>query len=254
MEQSDSKNYLSSEKEYFLNIENYFNNSSGTFSEKLHAFPRFVPRQYLAYFLARTEIYKKILSLHGSIFDFGVYRGSSLFTWNQLATIYEPYNHLRKIIGFDSFKGFSEIKEHDIAKKEFKLKFEGGMKFENGYQELNRGIDLMNLNRPLGHVNNSDIINGILPETLKNYLEDHPETIVSLANFGLGLYEPTVEILKLLKPRMQKGTVLVLEDLNQENWPGETKALFEVFNATEIHLERFPFSPHISYMIIGGSE
>ncbi|SCA58625.1 hypothetical protein AB751O23_AG_00310, partial [Chlamydiales bacterium SCGC AB-751-O23] len=34
------------------------------------------------------------------------------------------------------------------------------------------------------------------------------------------------------------------------NWPGETKALFEVFSPAQISLKRFPYCPHLSWMKI----
>lgn len=253
MDQSNPKNYVKSEHDFYSAIEQYFQDSSGGYTEKVHAFSRYVPRQALSYFLARNEIFKEIIQLHGSVFDFGSYRGGSLFTWLQLASCYEPYNHLRKIVGFDSFKGFSSLDTNDHGgNSNFTLKREGGMAFSTGKEEIDSGIRLHDLNRPLGHVPKASIVTGELPDSFAMYLEEHPETIVALANFGLGLYLPTLEVLKLLKPRLIKGSVLVFEDLNQEMWPGETKALFEVFSPSEISLLRFPYSPHLSYMKVGG--
>jgi hypothetical protein len=253
MDQSNPKNYLSSEENYFASMEGYFEKSSGSFSEKAHAFPRFVSRQSINYFLARNEIFKKILNVHGSVLDFGIYRGSSFFTWLQLSASYEPYNHIRKIIGFDSFKGFSEIGEKDQSSHDdnLSLKNQGGMAF-NGHQEMVDGIDLYDLNRPLGHIEKGIIVKNTLPQGCSKYLEQHQETIVSLANFGLGLYEPTVEILKLIKPRLVKGSIIVFEDLNQATWPGETNAFMEVFAPGEVSLNRTVFCPHISWITIGG--
>lgn len=255
LDQSNRKNYAESELSYFADIDAYYANSSGTYTEKAHAFARFTPRQALSYFLARADIFKEIVPLHGSIFDFGIHRGASFFSWLQLSSIYEPYNHTRKIIGFDSFAGFSALDEHDQGAdgRDLALKREGGMKFESGQAEVLRGITLCDLNRPLGQVWKADVIEGKLPEAFAGYLSQHQETVVALANFGLGLYTPTVELLKLLKPRLQAGSVLVFEDLNQATWPGETKALFEAFSPGEISLNRLPFCPHISWMKVRGS-
>lgn len=250
MDQSDSKNYLSVEQDYFATIEDYFRNSSASYTEKMHAFPRFVPRQALAYFLARHEVFQRILRLHGSILDFGVFRGLSFFTWQQLSAILEPYNHMRKIIGFDSFEGFSAIAEADRgAEKGFTLKAKGGMAFRDGEAELARGIAMCDMNRPIGHVGKASIVKGELPQSFALYLDEHPETIVAMANFGLGLYYPTRDTLALLKPRLQRGSVLVFEDLNQSMWPGESKALYEVFEPKEISLERSPICPHVSWLV-----
>jgi hypothetical protein len=250
LDQSNPKNYAKWEQSYFANIKDYYLNSSGTYTEKAHAFARFTPRQAVSYFLARSEIFKEIVPLHGSILDFGIYRGSSFFSWLQLSSIYEPYNHTRKIIGFDSFEGFSALDNSDLGAEghDLTVKREGGMSFDDGQAEMLRGIALYDLNRPLGHVQKADIIQGKLPETFAFYLDQHQESIIALANFGLGLYDPTVELLKLLRPRLQVGSLLVFEDLNQPTWPGETKALFEVFDPGEISLNRLPFCPHISWM------
>lgn len=251
MDQSNIQNYLLAEQEYFASIEDYFISSGSTYTEKMHAFPRFVPRQSLAYFLARHEVFQRVLRLHGSILDFGVFRGSSFFTWHQLSAILEPYNHTRKIIGFDSFEGFSAFTEADSSPigEGFSLKAEGRMAFPDGEAELLRGIAMCDMNRPLGHVGKASIVKGTLPESFASYLNEHQETIVALANFGLGLYEPTRDTLALLKPRLQRGSILVFEDLNQAMWPGESKALYEVFQPNEISIERSPISPHVSWLV-----
>jgi hypothetical protein len=251
LDQSNPKNYLKSEEEYFDRIEEYWQQADGNYSEKMYSLSRFVPRQALGYFLARNEIFKQVLDVHGSILDFGIYRGGSFFTWLQLSAIYEPYNHIRKVIGFDSFEGFSAIGEQDKGKndKDLALKVEGGMAWD-GFDEISQGVELYDKNRPLGHVNKGLLVKGDLPGSVENFLDDHDETIVAMANFGLGLYEPTLKILQAIKPRLVKGSILVFEDLNQATWPGESRALFEVFDMSEHSLERLPYCPHISWIRI----
>jgi hypothetical protein len=131
------------------------------------------------------------------------------------------------------------------------LKKRGGMAYD-GASELREGIELFDMNRPLGHVTKGSLVDGELPGSCARYLDEHQELVVALANFGLGLYEPTVELLRLLKPRLVKGSVLVFEDLNQATWPGETRALREVFPPGELCLRRIPHCPHISWVRIGG--
>lgn len=249
MDQSNRKNYLTCEKEYFDRIEESFQLADGSYSEKMHALSRFVPRQALSYFLARNEIFKQVMDVHGSILDFGIYRGSSFFTWLQLSAIFEPYNHIRKVIGFDSFEGFSAIGEKDMGKndKDLAIKVVGGMAWD-GFDEISQGVELYDKNRPLGHISKGLLVKGDLPGSLENFLDDHDETIVALANFGLGLYEPTLKILQAIKPRLVKGSILVFEELNQTTWPGESKALFEVFDMSVNSLERLPYCPHISWI------
>lgn len=119
-----------------------------------------------------------------------------------------------------------------------------------GFDEIIQGIELFDKNRPLGHVNKGLLVKGELPGSVENFLDEHNETIVAMANFGLGLYEPTLTILQAIKPRLVKGSILVFEDLNQATWPGESKALFEVFDMSEHSLDRLPYCPHISWLRI----
>ncbi|GAA3540152.1 hypothetical protein [Zobellella aerophila] len=251
MEQSNPQNYKTNEHRYFSELPEYFQYASGSFGENMHCFTKFFPRQSLAYFMARAEIYKNVVALHGSVFDFGIYHGGSFSTWLLLNSIYEPYNHVRKIVGFDSFSGFSEISREDIGGERLELNKIGGMSYINGYEETVNGINLLDLNRPLGHVKNASVIAGEASDKFSEYLYSHKETIIAMANFGLGNYEPTVKILFLLNPRLQKGSVLVFEGLNQANWPGETRNLYKIFKSEEITLQRFPFFPQLSYMIYG---
>ncbi len=76
-------------------------------SDKLEAFSRFSSKRSVARFLAKYEIYKRILNISGVIIECGVYNGAGMFTWPTLANIFEPANHTRKVIGFDTFSGLS---------------------------------------------------------------------------------------------------------------------------------------------------
>ena len=249
MDQSDERNYLPAEREYFTKIEAFFAKSSDTYIERVNAFTRFVPRQALAYFLVRSEIFLRVLQLHGSILDFGVFRGSSFFTWLQLSSIYEPYNHVRRIVGFDTFSGFSSSAADDFkAGPDFHLKRTGQMSFPGGTDELLEGVALLDSNRPLGHVPRAHVIAGTLPNSCEEYLDAHPETVVALANFGLGLREPTLGTLQQIKPRLQRGAILVFEEIDQAMWPGETQALFEIFRPESISLRRNPICPQLSWL------
>ena len=92
--------------------------------KKFKNFANYVRRQDLAKFLAKFEIFKKQLTIKGSIVECGVHEGNGLFTWAHFSSILEPYNYHRKIIGFDTFKGFTNIKNEDKKnKKAIKGKF-----------------------------------------------------------------------------------------------------------------------------------
>ena len=69
-------------------LEKYFQNSKDSNLEKARTFAKFAPREHMTKFLARYEIFKKILEIPGSIVDCGVFAGQSLFTFAKLSSIF----------------------------------------------------------------------------------------------------------------------------------------------------------------------
>ena len=70
-------------------------------------------RQTISRILYYDWIYQKLLGKPGIICEFGVYWGATLATLQSLCSTYEPYNHQRKIFGFDTFSGFPSVHEKD---------------------------------------------------------------------------------------------------------------------------------------------
>ena len=67
----------------------------------------FSHKKSISKILYYNEIYKNILKKPGVIMEFGVEFGSTLNLLSNLRSVYEPYNYSRKIIGFDTFSGFT---------------------------------------------------------------------------------------------------------------------------------------------------
>src|SRR5688500_4852687 len=82
-----------------------FEGSTDSVEVRLANFPRYVRRAQLTRFLALYELFKRVLTVKGSIVECGVFRGYSLFTWAKLSAILEPNNLTRRIYGFDTFSG-----------------------------------------------------------------------------------------------------------------------------------------------------
>lgn len=230
---------------YRQQIGEHFNNASGEVLDKLSSFTRFVSRQNLSTFLAKNEIFKKILNIHGNIIECGVFKGTGLMTWAQLSAIYEPLNHNRRIIGFDSFEGFPSISKFDEAGgSEFKEV--GGLKF-TGMEEISESVRLYDLNRPVGHLPKVELVKGDALETIPDYVANNQHLVVSLLYLDFDLYEPTKIALEYFLPRMPKGSIIAFDELNQKQWPGETKAVMETVGISNIKIERFSFMPQISF-------
>lgn len=144
----DSDNNKTQELDFLEKLNNYFENSIGTNVEKLQNFTKYVPRQDLINFLARYELFKKILHVLGSIVECGVLFGGGLMAFAQLSAIFEHTNFLRKIIGFDTFSGFPRLSKHDKSTSKFARKGGFGV---NSYEDLKQCINLYDANRFLDH-------------------------------------------------------------------------------------------------------
>lgn len=244
--------HLSTQKEveYRNELNDFFAKSHGSFTEKLQNFPKYVPRQALAKFLFRYEVFKKILNVHGSILECGVYLGGGLMSFAQLSTIFEPYNYQRKIIGFDTFTGFSSVSKEDKKGRSEHLK-KGGYEIDaKEYEELKKCIDLFDSNRFLKHLQKVDLIRGDVSKTLPKYIKENPHIIVSLLCLDMDVFAPTRNALKVVLPRMPKGAVIIFDELNSDTWPGETEAVLKTIGIKNLRLQRFPFDPMRSYAVI----
>jgi hypothetical protein len=178
--------------------------------------------------------------------------GSGLFTWAQLSSIYEPVNHGRKVIGFDTFDGFPSLSPKDQTTSDgtdFDHKQRGSYRF-NATAELELSAEMFDLNRPLGHIPKIELVKGDALTTIPKYVADNQHLTVALLYLDFDLYEPTRVALQHLRPRMPRGAVLAFDELNQKQWPGETRAVLEEVGISKLRIERFPFTPAISYAVL----
>jgi len=235
-------------------LEQYFAESPGSATEKLENFAKYVPRQNLARFLARYELFKLIKGIQGSIVECGVLFGGGLMSFAKLSTILEPYNFQRRIIGFDTFTGFPSIDRMDLKgrqeRKSAHLK-KHGFSANEAYEDILRAVALYDMTRYLNHFPKDEVVKGDFAVTAKQYLSDYPHLVVSCLYLDFDIYKPTKIALGHFLPRMPKGAVLVFDELNEEAFPGETIAVMEMLDLTSIRIRRFEFEPRISYAIIG---
>jgi hypothetical protein len=209
----------------------------------------FLKRQELTKHLFFSEIYQNhILYTHGVIMEFGVRWGQNLVTLNNLRGIYEPFNHNRKIIGFDTFEGFPSLSEHD---GKHQIIANGSLAVSKNYEQYLE--DLLNFHEgecPLHHIKKNALRKGDAPTELRKYLQEHPETIISFAWFDMTLYKPTMECLEIIQPFLTRGSVLGFDELNDAEFPGETVALREVLGTSNVAVQRNRYSGAQSFVVV----
>lgn len=242
-------NQVERDREFAKGMEAYFSQSLGTNMDKLRNFSKYVPRQTLAMFLAKHALFQKVLEIHGHIIECGVFLGSGLLTWAQLSSIYEPVNHIRRVVGFDTFKGFVKISDQDKSSNNLEYLKKGGLA-ANSYDDLQKCIRLYDLNRAIGHIPKVELVPGNALETIPKYLEENPHLVVALLYLDFDLYEPTKIAIETFLPRMPKGAIIGFDELDETPWPGETLAVLDTVGLRNLRIQRFPFVSGFSFAVL----
>jgi hypothetical protein len=208
----------------------------------------FVNRHALSRYLYLNDLYKMILNVHGVIIEFGTRWGQNLALFTNFRGIYEPFNHNRKIIGFDTFAGFPSVHEKDGSAAVAKA---GAYSVTEGYRAyLEQVLNYHESECPIPNLQKYELVQGDACMEITRYLECHPETIVALAYFDFDLYEPTKVCLEAIKDRLTKGSIVAFDELNYHTWPGETLALKEALGLGRYAIKRTPHNPEPSYIVI----
>lgn len=244
----ESNTHTKKDYEILRELENYYNCSPGSHVEKIRNFTKYIRSQDIAHFLARYEIFKKIMNVQGSIIECGVLHGAGLMSFAHFSAIFEPISHSRKIIGFDTFAGFPELtKEDEKSISEFAKKGEFAA---DSYADLQRCISLYDAHRYISHIPKVELIRGDVVETIPKYIEDNPQLMVSLLYLDMDLYKPTKVALENFIPRMPKGAVIAFDELYSKHFPGETKALLDTIGIRDLQIEKFSFTNYKSYVVL----
>lgn len=192
-------------------------------------------------------LYQKIVDVPGVICEFGVHWGATLAQLINLRSIHEPFNHSRTIYGFDTFAGFPAVHEKDGGAYRV-----GDLATQENYEEtLDHILGLLETFPPLSHIKKYGLIKGDASQTIDKWLDDNPHAIISLAIFDMDLYEPTKVVLEKIRPRLAKGSILAFDELNCKYFPGETRALDEVFGLNNLRLYRSPLYPYGAWAVYG---
>lgn len=249
MKSRDQKSQSSNDLSQFGAAELLFQQDSTQLIEKIEAFPKYASRQSIAKFLTKYEIFKRILTVNGSIVECGVLHGAGLLAWAKLSSIFEPANHVRKVIGFDTFGGFPSVAGEDTQTGTFHELKEGGLT-GSSFDNVLEAVKIYDLNRPISHIQKVELVKGDLCKTAPAYLVSNPHLVVSLLYLDLDLYEPTKKALEVFLPRMPKGAIIAFDELNAKIFPGETMAVVEQIGLRNLRVERFPFDSYVSFAVL----
>lgn len=186
-------------------------------------------RQWMKRFLAHTEFFKMTADIPGDIAELGVFRGMGLFTWANLLEAYSIGDRTKIVWGFDNWEGFTEFSEEDKANEAPTKKNIGDYSPKAHYQELLDAIQIFDQDRFIPQKARIKLIKGPIEETAVDFDKNNPGVKFSLIHFDCDLYAPTKAALEAFWPKLNRGGIMLFDEYNIHEWPGETQAVDEFF-------------------------
>lgn len=202
--------------------------------------------QTLSRILFMDFLYQKIIDTQGIVAEFGCRWGQNLSLFIALRGIYEPFNRLRQVVGFDTLEGFPAVSAPDGGAVN-----RGDYATVPGYEgHLRSVLAMQEKESPLNHLTKHALVVGDASKTVPQYLKDNPHTIIALAYFDFDIFEPTRDCLKAIEPHLTRGSVIGFDEVNDPSTPGETVALREVFGIGRYAVRRYRYNSRSSYLIV----
>lgn len=164
--------------------------------------------------VAILDILRRSLPVPGHVAEFGSWRGSTLVYLAKLLRLFDPHGS-KQVHGFDSFTGLETFSDKDCPAEGNRGTYCGD------YEELLHVIELYAL------ADDIVIHKGLVSDTLGPLLEREQALSFSLVYLDMDLYEPTLDAMLQVHPRLSRGGMFVLDEWNMESYPGEGVAVRE---------------------------
>jgi hypothetical protein len=204
----------------------------------------FIRSSLLSRLISLSDVYRMIVDIPGAIFDLGCWWGQNSVLFENCRAIFEPFNKQRKIVCFDSFEGYTHWTDEDQKSEIFNQNtYATGASYERFLRALLETHEGLN---NLGHQRGiHQVVKGDATQTVADYLAKNSETIIALAAFDLGLYEPTKAVLQAIRPHLVPGSVLLMIHLTRKELQGDGRAFLEAMKGMRYRLTKSPYYPSI---------
>lgn len=209
--------------------------------EMVEDFILYYRRVNFAKFLAHIELFKKTVDLPGCIVECGVFKGVSLLTFAKLVEVYCPGDTLKRIVGFDTFQGFTHLANQDGPPLEKRGKVPGGWDSSSFYPVLRDLIEVARKDSMIPRFSRIELVEGDVCKTVPKYVKINPGLRISLLHLDLDLYDPTLTALEQLYPLVVRGGVVIVDEYAMDAFAGESAAFDEYFKGRRPRLKKFPF-------------
>lgn len=195
----------------------------------------FQSRLWFTKMIQQYEIFKLAVDRPGHIVELGVYHGESFFHWARLVEAFNMGERETRVIGFDSFSGFTSI--HDKDKTALNQSEQGPLAIKRGgfnagdraYQRISELIDIFEADHFVPQKKRLELVKGDIVQTVPDYVRRNPGLRIALLHLDCDLYEPTLIGLEHLYPLVVPGGVVILDEYGQSKFAGESTAFDEYF-------------------------
>ena len=224
-----SVDYQNAENE----LEALFRRFPGSPSELVESLPLFISNYHFNRILFLYECYKMILEVPGEIHLFGVRFGRGMATVDNFRGLLEPLNGSRLIVGYDTFEGILDGDcEHDGDVQKGELATPSDY---SGY--LSEVLAVRNELLPMRHIRQFALEPGDAVANLEKRLSENPATCIAMAHLDMNVFSATEQVIKLMKPHLVKGSLLIFDEFGHPNITGPTLAARATLEA-ELSLKR----------------
>ena len=218
------------------------------FMRNMTAFTR---RMHFTRILAHWEIFKQAAALPGDIVEVGVYKGETFLTFAKFLEILCPGDRLKRVIGFDSFKGLDNFTPNDGGDISVGNMI-GGWNPDGFQSTLAALIDLSQKDSFVPQKERLLMVDGDIRQTAPAFIAREPGMRISLLHLDVDLFEPTMAALEAFYPKIVTGGIVILDEYACHEWPGETTALDEYFDGKPPKMNRMGWSGTPSAWFIKG--
>lgn len=206
------------------------------FEEVAQTFPAYVRRQVITRFLAYYELFKLVEHTPGWLVECGIYRGFSFFALGKFLEIFCMGDKTRKVLGFDNFKGFEGLSPQDGPPDPHVTRVQGGANPSAFRDDFFKLLELCNEDAFAPWSKRFEVVEGDVTRTIPEYCELNPGLRISLLHLDIDVYRPVYVALEHLYPKVVPGGVVVLDEYAHHDWPGESQAIQDVFEANGFKL------------------
>jgi hypothetical protein len=161
------------------------------------------------------ELLERTCAVEGDVAECGVFRGSTLIP---IALYLKQHRIKKQVLGFDSFEGFDESVNIDMALggRFIETKRVGAFS-DTSYEQVNLRVAQFGLSSMV------TLAKGYFSETFPQFKSRR----MSFVSLDCDLYQSYKECLEFFYPRLSTGGIILMDEYNDPPWPGCNKAVDE---------------------------